>query len=356
MSSTALLDILALCCAALIGFAAHRASLCNVRAVAEVMTTRSAHMLWSLLQAVVWMVTLTGVLVLGFGLVPQPALARTPMLLALAGGLLFGIGAAVNGGCSLSTLTRLADGHIGMAATLSGFALGVATWLAVPAVGWQAALTPLPSPWLRWPDLAPGLLALLLAWALHRAWGLWQLARARPQGPRKPWLLAPTYPLSVSAALMGLAAGLLYATQGAWSYTSYLRTEVLHTLGDVPAASAWHGGLVLSLVAGMLASSLQRRTFAWTRPQRLGGWLRHAGGGVLMGAGAAMVPGGNDTLLLGSLPTITLAAVGTYLCMLMGIALVLWMMRVARAPMPALACSASGCDEQSASPTKPAPR
>jgi hypothetical protein len=67
-----------------------------------------------------------------------------------------------------------------------------------------------------------------------------------------------------------------------------------------------------------------------------------------MGAGAAMVPGGNDTLLLGSLPTITLAAVGSYLCMLMGIALALWMMRLARVPMPALACSASGCDEQNA--------
>jgi uncharacterized membrane protein YedE/YeeE len=348
MPSTALLDILALGCAALIGFAAHRASLCNVRAVAELMTTRSAHMLWSLLQAVLWMGTLTGVLVLVFGLVPQPALTRTPMFWALAGGLLFGIGAAVNGGCSLSTLTRLADGHIGMAATLLGFALGVVARHAVPAVGWRAALTPVSSPWLRWPDLAPWLLALLLAWALYRAWRLWQLVRARPRGLSEPWLLAPTYHLSVSAALMGLAAGLLFATQGAWSYTNYLRTEVLHSLGEVPAASAWHGGLVLGLMAGMLASSLQRRTFAWTRPQRLDGWLRHSGGGVLMGAGAAMVPGGNDTLLLGSLPTITLAAVGSYLCMLMGIALVLWMMRVARVPMPALACSASGCDEKNA--------
>lgn len=351
-----LLETLALGCAALIGFAAHRASLCNVRAVAELMTTGSAHMLWSLLQAVLWMVTLTGVLVLVYGLVPQPPLARTPALWAWAGGALFGVGAAINGGCSLSTLTRLADGNLGMAAALAGFALGVSSWLALQATGWPAALVPVSSPWLRWPDLAPWLLALLLAWALHRAQALWRLARTHMQAPLQPFLLAPAYHLWASAALMGLAAGLLYATQGTWSYTNYLRSEVLHALGNAPAPSAWHAWLVLGLLAGMLASSLQRGMLVWTRPSSFGGWMRHAGGGAMMGAGAAMVPGGNDTLLLGGLPTMTLAAFSTYLSMLLGIALVLWMMRMARMPMPALTCSASGCDEAGASRTTRAAR
>ena len=74
-----LLAIIALGCAALIGFAAHRASLCNVRAVAELMTAGSAHMLWSLLQAMLWTTMLTGVLVLVFRLEPQPAWTRTPL-------------------------------------------------------------------------------------------------------------------------------------------------------------------------------------------------------------------------------------------------------------------------------------
>lgn len=345
MTSTMLLDILALGCAALIGFAAHRASLCNVRAVAEVMTTGSAYMLWSLLQAVLWMATLTGILVLAFGLVPQPVLAHTPAYWAVAGGALFGIGAAVNGGCSLSTLTRLADGNVGMVAALAGFALGVSAWFALAAAGGQIALEPASSPWLRWPDLAPWLLAGLLLWALQRARSLWHLAREPARVPLTTLLQAPAYHLSVAATLMGLAAGLLYATQGAWSYSSYLRTEVLHVVGGVPMASGWHAGLVFALLAGMLASSLQRRSFVWSWPGSVGGWLRHAVGGALMGVGAALVPGGNDTLLLGSLPTMTGAAAGTYLSMLLGIALVLWMMRLARVPMPALACSASGCDE-----------
>ena len=42
-----LFSAISLLCALLIGFAAHRASLCNVRAVAEIMSTGSAHMLWA---------------------------------------------------------------------------------------------------------------------------------------------------------------------------------------------------------------------------------------------------------------------------------------------------------------------
>ena len=339
-----LLDILALGCAALIGFAAHRGSLCNVRAVAELMTTGSAHMLSSLLQAVLWMAALTGVLVLGFGLAPQPVLAHTPVYWAVAGGALFGTGAAINGGCSLSTLTRLADGNMGMVATLAGFALGVSALVALHAGDSLAALAPLPSPWLRWPDLAPWLLAGLLVWALQRVRSLWRLAR-QPEPAPVTSLLAPSYHLSAAAVLMGLAAGLLFATQGAWSYTNYVRTGVSHALGEVPAATAWHAALVGALLVGMLGSSLQRRSFVWTRPTDVVGWMRHAIGGALMGMGAALVPGGNDTLLLGNLPTMTGAAAGTYLSMLLGIALVLWMMRLARVPMPALACSPSGCEE-----------
>jgi uncharacterized membrane protein YedE/YeeE len=332
-----LLATIALCCVALIGFAAHRASLCNVRAVAEIMTTGSAHMQWSLLQAMLWAIMLTGVLVLVFGLTPQPTWARTPLAWALAGGLLFGVGAAVNGGCSMSTLTRLADGDLGMLVALAGFLAGVSTWIGVQAADWPTGLVPVASPWLRWPQLAPWLLALLVAWAMHRAHVLWQLNRGRFQ--LKAALLAPAYHLSVSAALMGLAAGLLYATQGAWSYTNYLRTQVLDSLGAAPPPSMWHGLLVLGLLGGMVASALQRGSFGWRWPRNAVGWLRHVGGGALMGSGASMVPGGNDTLLLGGLPSMTAGALLSYLAMLAGIALMLRVLHGTSAPMPDIASS-----------------
>ena len=340
-----LLNALSVISALLIGFAAHRASLCNVRAVAEMMTTGSAHMLWSLLQAVLWMATLTGVLVLGFGLVPQPTIARMAVGWALLGGWLFGIGAAVNGGCSLSTLHRLADGDRGMLATLAGFALGVAGWPMFRATGWPDGLAPVASPWLRWPALAPWLLALLLAWALLRLRWFMQLARRHGQASWHERLLAPAYHLSVASAVMGLAGGLLYATQGVWSYTNFLRTEVTHRLGDAVAPTPWHALLVACLLTGMVASALQRGSLVWRWPDRRVTWARHAAGGALMGAGAVMVPGGNDTLLLNGLPTLTAVAAGTYAFMLIGIAAVIWIMRLARMPMSEIACTSSGCKE-----------
>lgn len=314
-------------CAVLIGFAAHRASLCNVRAVAELLTTGTAHMLGSLLQAVLWMATLTGVLAVLLHIAPQTSLVRVPPAWALVGGLLFGMGAAINDGCSLSTLHRLADGDLGMAASLAGFALGVCTWFALPALGWPMALGPVTSPWLRWPGLAPVLLTLLLAWALWRLRFFWQLARRHGNTPLRERLLAPSYHLSVAAALMGLAGGLLFATIGAWSYSNYLRVSVLRGLGDAMTPGARHGVLVGALVLGMIGSALQRRSFAWRWPVTRIAWCRHAGGGALMGSGAAMIPGGNDTLLLNGLPSLTGTAVGAYAFVLLGIASVLWIKR-----------------------------
>ena len=286
-----LLNGVALLCAILIGFAAHRASLCNVRAVAEIASTGTAHMLWSLFQAVLWMAMLTGTLVLGFGLQPQPALVRTPVAWAIAGGWLFGVGAAVNGGCSLSTLHRLADGELGMLATLAAFAFGVAAWPDVQIAFGRAGLADVASPWLRWPTLAPALLALLLAWAAQRVWFFRRLAARAGNMPLRRRLLAPAYHLSVAAALMGLAGGLLYASQGAWSYTNYLRNEVLHLRAAAGAptrlarragarAAARHGGIgVAAPIAGLALAAQRRRLAAPHRRRRIdGGRCRHGAG------------------------------------------------------------------------------
>lgn len=45
----------------LLGASAHRAGLCTVKAVAEIMTTGQAHVLWSLLKASLWTMGLLSV-------------------------------------------------------------------------------------------------------------------------------------------------------------------------------------------------------------------------------------------------------------------------------------------------------
>lgn len=110
---------------------------------------------------------------------------------------------------------------------------------------------------------------------------------------------------------------------------------------------------MLGLLAGMIASALQRGSFGWHRPRDVAGWLRHAGGGALMGSGAAMVPGGNDTLLLGSLPAMTASALLSYLSMLAGVALALGTLRATRMPMPILTCSPAGCEDPGSTAREP---
>jgi hypothetical protein len=88
---------LSICClfAALLGFAAHRASICTVRAVTEVISARTGFMLASIEKSALWVVALT---IPFIWLMPAAASRMGGWQLtwtALAGRLLFGIGAAI---------------------------------------------------------------------------------------------------------------------------------------------------------------------------------------------------------------------------------------------------------------------
>lgn len=339
------IKLLSLVLVALIGFAAHRASLCNVRAVAELMSAGTAHMLWSFGKAVLWTLLVAGSLMLWLGVAHAPVLARESVLITLLGSFVFGVGAAVNGGCSLSTLQRLADGNLSMLVTLAGLVLGVAGGLLWLQHWPGAALVPVSIAWVQWPQTAAAVLLALWAWAAHQLHGLWRLDRQRPWHER---LLAPEYRLSASAALLGLGAGVLFAVQGAWTYTNFVRSEVAAGLGTSFAPGMWHAVLVAGLLGGMLVSALQRRSFAWQAALAGQPWARRLAGGALMGVGGALVPGGNDTLLLSALPTLSVQAVAAYAAMLAGIAATMAAMQWARLPMGRVQCWSEGCREASA--------
>jgi hypothetical protein len=308
------------------GFAAHRASLCTVRAVGEAMRQRRFAMLASFGRAALWTAAISGVLVLAFAVPHPPVPLRQPMPWLVAGGFLFGAGAAINDGCSLSTLQRLADGELSMLLTLAGVAGGILIGFRVEA-GAEAMLSPLPSPWPGAQGWALVVLAIVLAWCAREAL---QLVRCVPAGTSWQALLqAPRYSLPLAAAVLGLAGGVLYAVEGAWSYTNFLRAG-LAALGERAAApAAIHALLVLALVGGMVLSSLQRGGFR-PRLELAAVWHERLAGGLLMGIGGALLPGGNDTLLLGAIPTLSLQAVIAYLALLAGVALVLAMQQALR--------------------------
>lgn len=344
-----LLHAVTLMLAAFIGFASHRASLCTVRAVAELLGSRQGYVLASFAKATAWVSMIYGTLLL---LLPASAPTAFPVyeprLLALAGGFLFGVGAAINRGCSLSTLQRLAEGDLWMLLTFAGLGTGILAWSAVDL---SLALVHTVQAPLIWPRLgywAAVLLAVLWLSALREVVRLW---RSRPsQLPLWQLPNVPVYRLSTSALIIGVSGGLLYGLQGAWSYSSYLRSSIgsVHRHGIPPQHfQAW---LFAALIAGMVLSALQRGSFRLRLDRGAAGLMRRYVGGIIMGFGAAMIPGGNDTLILTGIPTLSVWALSTYLALLLGIATVLTVMRMVRGQLPRIECINDVCVEHEPGP------
>jgi uncharacterized membrane protein YedE/YeeE len=317
--------ILAGVLAAVLGFAAHRASICTVRAVAEVMSSGTGHIWLGIGKSVLWVSAIT---VPVFLLMPSARADISGWSLtgaAVLGGFVFGAGAAFNGACAYSTMARLADGEVRMLVAVAAFALGVLCF--VKLVDWRLIDRPV-----RTPALVGSLLgwSLVVAAAVLVPWGIYETARlwrTRAAGLRAHALvLAPQYRLSSAAMLIGVAGAAIFLVYGSTSYTVTLQQAVegWRDMRSYPTTERWL--LLLAILAGMLLSTLQRGSFRldW-RPRP--GWLRNVCGGLLMGMGVALTPGGNDALVLYGIPSLSPHALPAYLAMVIGIAAGLWSMR-----------------------------
>lgn len=320
-----MLLILAIIVGAILGFAAHRASVCTVRAVAEVMGSHRASMFVSVGKSWLWIWAVT---VPFLWLFPAAAIGVNGWQLtgfAVLGGFVFGLGAALNGGCAYSTMARLVDGEGAMFVAVTGFALGIFVFTIL--VGWR---------WIPRPTAVPALLGLVLPWALALATGffLWaiyeaiRLWRTRPPGHRwRDLILARRYRLSTAALVMGVSGALLFLMFGPFGYTATFELIIERALGTGVAPSTARWTLLVAVLAGMLASTLQRGSFRIDfRPRAA--WLMNFGGGMLMGFGTALAPGGNDALVMYGIPILSPYALPTYLALGVGVAMGLLLLRI----------------------------
>ena len=195
--------LLVLLLAALLGFTAHSAGICAVKAVSEIITTRRTHMLASFGKTALWILTAMMVVM---WLAPngEMPMLLAPSLASIAGAFLFGIGAALNGGCAISTVTRLGNGEMRMLLTIAGVVLAIAVidgeLLTFPALspsqtvrpfvigGWALRLS----------------VAVLLSWAVWETIGLWR--KRDPTCGLLEGVLHRRWRLSVAAAVIGLAS------------------------------------------------------------------------------------------------------------------------------------------------------
>lgn len=323
-----------------LGFAAHRASLCTVKAVAEIYTTRSVYMLASFLKTSIWILIFS---FLGFALFGvSTSFTHWPLsIYSILGGLLFGFGAAMNGGCTFSTLTRLGDGDIAFLAAVIGWPTGawverilLSSWIPGDSeIGVSAY------------NLSPAFLGLLATLAVV-VWIVWQstvIFRHMPKGMRLvSALMAPQYGLTMAAVIIAAANFVLYLNLNAWSYTSVILSSVAPATfpPKAPILLLW---FVLSVsLAGIITSSVLRKSFSFKKPT-LSRLFMHSAAGIMMGFGAAMIPGGNDSIILYGISSLSPHAAPAYISILVGIALTFFISKRFGASIPPIYCVADTC-------------
>lgn len=306
MQGLLILWLVAAPCAIAMGYAAQRGSICAVRGVEAILEHRSPRLFLSFLRASGWVALVSLPLIwLGLGNV-RLASNIWPSFAILGGAFLFGVGAAINGGCSFGTLLRLAAGDLSFLMTLAGLCLGFAL---------QRGRLWAPDPVAAGPSLlAQPHIPAMVAFGLLVIWALREVARF----PKRKRLESGGWPPEIAVVVMGLAGGVLYALYGSWMYTVALDRGLTRMMSD-GIADFDLSALFVSLLGG--AALAARRMRLWRLRFNTLQALQRLLAGSMMGFGAALVPGGNDALVLHALPALSAHALPAYVAMSAGVGL-----------------------------------
>lgn len=288
------------------GFSLHRGGICAVRAVRDVVEHRRWERFVSFIECAAWALAILLLAQARGAMVKARWPDHQALPLALLGGVLFGIGALINGACAFGSAGRLAAGDMSFLALPPGFILGA---LGAAHLGLGVSLLTLPAgaAMSGAEMMLAAALVIFVIWRLSTAWR--SLAAGKHVGHR---LAAPAWP----------------------PYTTLLLDVALRRGGELELRAL----LVFVFLAGAFSGALSAGRFRWRGASPIILASRF-GGGMAMGFGAALIPGGNDALVLLGLPLLQPTAVAAYIGMIGVIALGLSMQRHARrkliAPNPA---------------------
>ncbi len=235
------------------------------------------------------------------------------------GGLVFGVGMVLAGGCSGSTWYRVGEGAVGAWVILLGFAMGATTVRLGSLSPLRAALqVPTITIGNAPPTLATalGVSPWLVIAALWVVGGIW-LVRARAQSQHGKW------PWHVTGAAVGvlIAVGWWASTVGERpvGLTFAVNTGELLTypLVGFPNRVNWSMVMLVAIPVGAFAAAWPSGDFRWKLPP---GWslVKIFSGGLLMGGSAILAEGCNITQGLTNGSTLALGSLVTLASMLLG--------------------------------------
>jgi|UPI000694F78A uncharacterized membrane protein YedE/YeeE len=336
----------------IIGTALYRSDFCMAGILRDVFLFKDYERLRHLFLAVI-LTLLFFTLLRTFDLAPANnfSAGHKSFLLGSVGGVVFGFGMVLAGGCVFGTLYKMAAGNLTYLLAFVGLVAGsllyaeLHPWLrSIPAnEPWHGELNLLE----QWPGfvgasswILVGILLVLFIW--WRRQGKWTVAAA-PEGYMQPWLTAVLLAAANLAAyaVSGLPVSIstMYAKLGAWleslvapvhvaTLDYFSRPSFVVDIGSAtfpvgggPQLDFYaftEGGLMLGVLAGAFLNAL------WLKEFRLSGWPppRQAAsalvGGVFMALGARMGNGCNIKHLLGGVPLLSLHSMLFVCGMLLG--------------------------------------
>jgi uncharacterized protein len=305
------------------GYVIQRGGFCLTRAISNVVLMGDAGIMRAYVLAL--LVAAIGVqLLMTLGLVEVPV-RPFRWLSNVVGGLLFGVGMILSGGCSGSTWYRTGEGAVGAWVILIGFAMG-ATAASVGALSGLRAW--LQHPEIRVGDLPPtvpvalGLSPWLVLAALGAVAAIWLARGSRePEHGKWPW------PLTGVAVGVLIAAGWWTSTLGGRPVGITFAVNTGHMLTyplvSYPNQVTWSMVLLLGVPVGALVGALQHGDFRWKLPP---GWslIKIFAGGLLMGAAALVADGCNITQGLTNSATLSVGSLIAFVSMGAGAWLTLW--------------------------------
>lgn len=289
-----MLFIITLVLIACLGYLAQTTGLCMVKGVNQAVKRKPMFLAAILLSGTfAWL----PLLIADFSIDRNMFISYQATWYSAVGGLIFGFGAAINHGCGVSTVSRLARGEIAMFATISGWLLG---WVLLASFisKVESNVYILPQ-YMHF--IGGALLSILLVIFLLRF----------NKENQKLWL---------SMLSIGMVASIVFLYERHWTPSGLLKDISLFV---------WYGNerawpsverflLILSLISGMLIAAIVTRSFVfkWFTIRQV---TKHLLAGVLMGIGAVLASGGNDTQLLLALPAFSPAGLVAVIFMLFGI-------------------------------------
>jgi len=308
------------------GYVLQRGGFCLTRALSNLFIMRDPAIARAYLLALLVAMAGTHVLI-SLGLVEVPV-RPFHWLANVTGGLIFGVGMILSGGCSGSTWYRVGEGAIGAVIVLLGFAMGATT----TSVGILAPLRQtLQDPEIlidgSAPTLAtliafvPGVSPRLAPWLIIAGFGvvvaLLSRGKAEPEHRKWSWPLTGVavgliIALGWPASSVGSApAGITFAVN-----TGHLLT---YPLVRYPNQISWSMWLLPGVVLGSFIAAWRAGEFGWKLP-RVDSVPQLFVGGLIMGIGGILGEGCNitqgltnsATLALGSLTTISAIILGAW--------------------------------------------